>query len=143
VDLRGIIDAALATVVDAGWEVAVECPDVHVLVDPLRMRRLLSNLLLSATAHDAQHIGLVAVIEGDKVEVNVGHDGSLLHDVEDGVEPPEVDHQLTVARQLLGGMHSDVKWTSFDKVSLYTIGLVRGPDDESDSGRTLATSATD
>ena len=130
VELRGIIDAALATMVDAGWEVAIECPDVSVLVDPLRMRRLLSNLLLSATAHGAEHIGLVAVIVEDRVEVNVGHDGSLLEGVTDTTETPrDVDHQLTVARQLLAGMNARARWSNWRGVSLYTIELVRGPDE--------------
>lgn len=130
VELRGIIDAALATMADAGWEVAIECPDVSVLVDPLRMRRLLSNLLLSATAHGAEHIGLVAVIVEDRVEVNIGHDGSLLDGAPETTQrPPEVEHQLTVARQLLAGMHADARWTNWRGVSLYTIELVRGPDE--------------
>jgi hypothetical protein len=132
VELEGIIDAALATVSNTGWEVAIQCPTVHVLVDPLRMRRLLSNLLLSATAHGAEHIGLVAEIVGDRVEVNVGHDGSLLADrgsADDTDVPPEVEHQLTVARQLLQGMHAEVRWTRWRGVSLYTVELVRGPEE--------------
>ena len=142
VELRGIIDAALATMVDAGWEVAIECPDVSVLVDPLRMRRLLSNLLLSATAHGAEHIGLVAVIVGDRVEANVGHDGSLLDGVPDTTDgPPEVEHQLTVARQLLAGMHADARWTNWRGVSLYTMELVRGPDEVAGHDRPLAATA--
>lgn len=143
VELKGIIDAALATIVDAGWEVAIECPPVHVLVDPLRMRRLLSNLLLSATAHGAEHIGLVAVIVGDKVEINVGHDGSLLRGISEDVSspPPEVDHQITVAKQMLGGMHAEVRWTNWRGVSLYTIELVRGPDEPADDVDRLAANA--
>ncbi len=143
VELKGIIDAALATIVDAGWEVAIECPPVHVLVDPLRMRRLLSNLLLSATAHGAEHIGLVAVIVGDKVEINVGHDGSLLRGISEDASspPPEVDHQITVAKQMLGGMHAEVRWTNWRGVSLYTIELVRGPDEPADDVDRLAANA--
>lgn len=142
VELRGIIDAALATMVDTGWEVAIECPDVSVLVDPLRMRRLLSNLLLSATAHGAEHIGLVAVIVEDRVEVNVGHDGSLLEGMTDAADvPPEVEHQLTVARQLLAGMHADARWTDWRGVSLYTMELVRGPDEVAGHDLPTATSA--
>ncbi len=133
VELEGIIEAALATVTNAGWEVAIQCPEVRVLVDPLRMRRLLSNLLLSATSHQAEHIGLVAEIVGDRVEVNVGHDGNLLaKEPRDGPSsdtPPEVEHQLTVARQLLAGMHAEVRWSRWRGVSLYTIELVRGPEE--------------
>jgi hypothetical protein len=133
VELEGIIEAALATVTNTGWEVAIQCPSVRVLVDPLRMRRLLSNLLLSATAHDAEHLGLVAEIVGDRVEVNVGHDGTLLGDRATGPPdsdiPPEVEHQLTVARQLLAGMHAEVRWSRWRGVSLYTIELVRGPEE--------------
>lgn len=133
VELEGIIEAALATVTNTGWEVAIQCPSVRVLVDPLRMRRLLSNLLLSATAHDAEHLGLVAEIVGDRVEVNVGHDGTLLGDEAKRASssdiPPEVEHQLTVARQLLAGMHAEVRWSRWRGVSLYTIELVRGPEE--------------
>lgn len=141
VELEGIIEAALATVTDTGWEVAIQCPQVRVLVDPLRMRRLLSNLLLSATAHGAEHIGLVAEVVGDKVKVNIGHDGTLLANETPGLTdeiPPEVDHQLTVARQLLTGMHAEARWTRWRGVSLYTIELVRGPDEGADSSDLLA-----
>ena len=138
VELEGIIEAALATVTNTGWEVAIQCPNVRVLVDPLRMRRLLSNLLLSATSHQAEHIGLVAEIVGDRVEVNVGHDGTLLakepKDAPSSVTPPEVEHQLTVARQLLAGMHAEVRWSRWRGVSLYTIELVRGPEETSRPG---------
>jgi hypothetical protein len=138
VELEGIIEAALATVTNTGWEVAIQCPDVRVLVDPLRMRRLLSNLLLSATSHQAEHIGLVAEIVGDRVEVNVGHDGTLLareaKDAPRSETPPEVEHQLTVARQLLAGMHAEVRWSRWRGVSLYTIELVRGPEEAHQPG---------
>jgi hypothetical protein len=138
VELEGIIEAALATVTNTGWEVAIQCPDVRVLVDPLRMRRLLSNLLLSATSHQAEHIGLVAEIVGDRVEVNVGHDGTLLanepKDAPSADTPPEVEHQLTVARQLLAGMHAEVRWSRWRGVSLYTIELVRGPEETHQPG---------
>ncbi|MDH4115989.1 MAG: hypothetical protein OEX04_11050 [Acidimicrobiia bacterium] len=142
VELPGIIEAALATVNNAGWDAAVDCPDVRVMVDPLRMRRLLTNLLLSATAHGAEHIGLVATIEGDKVEVNVGHDGSLLDGYTEAAArenpPKEVDHQLNVARQLLNGMHADVRWTAWRGVSLYTVELVRGPEEGADEQTAVA-----
>lgn len=141
VELEGIIDAALATVTNTGWEVAIQCPPVRVLVDPLRMRRLLSNLLLSATAHGAEHIGLVAEIVDDKVEVNVGHDGELLareHDEDQLAVPREVEHQLTVAKQLLHGMHADVRWTRWRGVSLYTVELVRGPEELPHDGGAMA-----
>jgi hypothetical protein len=65
--------------------------------------------------------------------VNVGHDGTLLGDETNRASssdmPPEVEHQLTVARQLLAGMHAEVRWSRWRGVSLYTIELVRGPEE--------------
>jgi signal transduction histidine kinase len=127
-DLAGVVEAALAQVEKTGWEVALDIPDFSVAADPLRLRRVIGNLLLSATSHGAEHIGIVAEEEDGAIVISIGDDGSVseAEPVNEYGHPAEVDHQIGVARQLLAGMSAEVDWICLDGVSLYVLHLARG-----------------
>jgi hypothetical protein len=132
-DLKGVIEASLAAISDTGWDAAIDCPQVGVLVDPVLLRRVLANLLQSANAHGAENIGIVTHVEGDRVKVSIGDDGKVGppspgSEWRLGLPHPvsgEVEHQLTVSRQLLHGMDASVSWSRLGEISLYTVDLKR------------------
>jgi signal transduction histidine kinase len=132
-ELKGVIEASLASISDTGWDAAIECPSVGVLVDPILLRRVLANLLQSANAHGAENIGIVTQVEGDRVKVSIGDDGDVGppspgSEWRIGTAEPvsaEVEHQLTVSRQLLQGMDAKVTWSRMGEISLYTVDLKR------------------
>ncbi len=135
--LRDVLEAAVSGVADGGWEVTLDSPDVKVMADPLRLRRLLSTLLLSATAHAPSHVGIVAAVDGDAVTLSIGDDGPT--DASGNDLPPSMDpddapsgvaHQLAVARQLADAMNGSVSWIRHAGVSLYTVTLGRADDVE-------------
>lgn len=134
-DLRGVIEAAVASVENTGWRIAVHAPEMDVLVDPLRLRTVLGNLLMSATLHGARHIGVVAELDDGKVYISIGDDGDISHDGPDVVSanpgarlPQEVDHQLTVANSLLEASGAEVSWMRVEGVSLYVVELQPSPE---------------
>lgn len=144
-NLRDVLEAAISRVNDGGWEITLDSPDVKVTADPLRLRRLVGTLLLSATMHQPDHIGVVANVAGDRVILSVGDDGQkdsnnneLPESAMAGDAPAEIGHQLTVARQIAEHMQGSVDWLRFDGVSLYTVDLQVAEDERQEGELTQA-----
>jgi hypothetical protein len=133
VPLAQVVEIAVESMEHGTWEVAMDVAPVHVFAEPLKLRRLLNNLLLNATALHASHVGILGEIEGERVILTVGSDSVFETEHPHGTVPPEIDHQLTFGRQLMEPMGARIDWELFEGVSIFTIDLELCEADEDDT----------
>jgi signal transduction histidine kinase len=71
--------AALASVTEpwlrSGRQIAVDCPPLDVIADPLRLRQILRNLVSNAVRHGGSNLGILATRFGERVGITVADDG--------------------------------------------------------------------
>ena len=136
VDIAPLIRETAARVRWGDKVVEIDVPELAALVDPLRLRQILRNLLVNAVRYGGDNVRITARQVGSDVVVDVADDGDgITHEFREDIFAPyrrahdraglpgSVGLGLAVSRRLARLMNGDLAYSPADSWSTFTLRL--------------------
>jgi signal transduction histidine kinase len=136
VQIADEVETVLAPWMRTGHEIHIEMPTSTVLVDPLRLRQVLRNLVSNAIKHGGPRIGVWGRTDGQDLVCSVVDNGPgvpdeiagrlfnrFVHEGREALLAGSVGLGLNIARSLVVAMSGDLVYERIDDTTWFTFRL--------------------